>query len=152
MIGTRLFGTDGIRGPFGSPPLDRKTVHRLGLALGRHLTHSSREPTVLLAGDTRDSTPQICTWLAESLTKSGCDIVFAGVLPSPAVSRIVVDRGFAAGIAVSASHNPYPDNGIKLIAPDGSKWDPENENSSRRIFSTSPFQISIRCNWRQTDH
>jgi phosphoglucosamine mutase len=132
MIGSRLFGTDGIRGPFGSPPLDRETVHRLGLALGQHLTRSSGECTVLLAGDTRDSTPQICTWLAESLWTSGCDIVFAGVLPSPAVSRLVVDQGYAAGIAVSASHNPHPDNGIKLIAPDGSKWDPVHEKLLER--------------------
>jgi phosphoglucosamine mutase len=81
----------------------------------------------LLGGDTRDSTPKICRWLAESLEACGCGVLFADVLPSPAISRLVIRLGCTAGVAVSASHNPHPDNGIKLIDADGAKWEPESE-------------------------
>ncbi len=120
----RLFGTDGIRAPFGRYPLDRPTV----TGLGRHLAASLREttgearPEVVLGGDTRESTPTICAWLAEGLVAGGADPRWVGVLPTAGIASVVRGLGTAAGAVVSASHNPYPDNGIKLIDPWGFKW------------------------------
>jgi phosphoglucosamine mutase len=129
----RLFGTDGIRGPFGEPPLDPDTVRRIGMALGKTLATTAPEPMVLLGGDTRSSTPQICRWLAQGLVAAGCRYRYSGTLPTPAIARSVVDFGAAAGVAVSASHNPYPDNGIKLIDGQGFKW---TQGAERRLEET----------------
>ncbi len=128
----RLFGTDGIRGRFGEPPLDRETV----TALARHLAATLRErdhrgngamPRVVLGGDTRESTPAICGWLAGGLEAGGVELRYAGVIPTPGVAHLVERLGADAGVVVSASHNPYPDNGIKLIDPRGFKWSDEDE-------------------------
>jgi phosphoglucosamine mutase len=127
--GPRLFGTDGIRGRFGEPPLDRGTV----TALAVHLATTLRErgngapPHVVLGGDTRESTPEICRWLAAGLAAGGVDLHYAGVIPTPGVAYLARKTGAAAGVVVSASHNPYPDNGIKLIDPQGFKWSDEDE-------------------------
>lgn len=124
----RLFGTDGIRGAFGTPPLDEDTVRRLGAALAQKLGASASDaPRVVLGGDTRFSTPQIARWLHEELTDAGVDVLFLGTVPTPAVADVTRRTGAACGIAVSASHNPAPDNGIKLIDGDGFKWTPEDE-------------------------
>ncbi|HEX4952124.1 MAG TPA: phosphoglucosamine mutase [Thermoanaerobaculia bacterium] len=124
---SRLFGTDGIRAPFGQEPLDRATVAALGRALGEELCERSCSPVVVLAGDTRSSTPILAAWLAEGLFEHGVAVRFAGVLPTPAVAALVPRLGAACGIAVSASHNLPPDNGIKLIDAAGFKWAPERE-------------------------
>jgi phosphoglucosamine mutase len=120
----RLFGTDGIRAPFGEYPLDRRTV----TALGRHLAESLRErtgetePQVVVGGDTRESTPTICGWIAEGLRAGGADPRYLGILPTAGIAYLVRSLGTEAGAVVSASHNPYPDNGIKLIDAWGFKW------------------------------
>ena len=123
-----LFGTDGIRGPYGEPPLDRDTIRRLGLALGRTLTRKAPQPRVLLAGDTRASTPQICLWVAEGLAEAGCIAIYGGTLPTPAIAYLTPQLDCAAGVAVSASHNPAADNGIKLLDAAGFKWQPDAEH------------------------
>ena len=120
----RLFGTDGIRAPFGDYPLDERTV----TALGRHLAGSLRErtgetePQVVLGGDTRESTPTLCAWLARGLAAGGADPRYVGVLPTAGIAYLVRGLGTEAGVVVSASHNPFPDNGIKLIDAWGFKW------------------------------
>lgn len=120
----RLFGTDGIRAPFGDYPLDERTV----TALGRHLAESLRErtgesePQVVLGGDTRESTPALCGWLAAGLAAGGADPRYVGVLPTAGIAHLVRSLGTEAGVVVSASHNPYPDNGIKLLDAWGFKW------------------------------
>ena len=122
--GPRLFGTDGIRAPFGEYPLDRPTV----TALGRHLAESLRErtgesePQVVLGGDTRESTPALCGWLAAGLAAGGADPRYVGILPTAGIAYLVRSLGTEAGVVVSASHNPYPDNGIKLLDAWGFKW------------------------------
>jgi phosphoglucosamine mutase len=121
-VSGRLFGTDGIRAPFGEPPLDRATVTALGRALAATLDAEGREPTVVLAGDTRESTPTLCRWLASGLAAGGAATLYGGVVPTPGVAYLARRRGAGAGVVVSASHNPYPDNGIKLIDGDGFKW------------------------------
>lgn len=124
MSRSRLFGTDGIRAPFGGYPLDRATV----TALGRHLAESLRErtgeaePQVVLGGDTRESTPVLCRWIADGLAAGGGDPRYLGVLPTAGIAHLVRSLGTDAGVVVSASHNPYPDNGIKLLDAWGFKW------------------------------
>lgn len=121
-----LFGTDGIRAPFGQPPLDEATVTALGWHLGRTLVERAGDPAepplVELGGDTRDSTPTLIDWLCRGLTAAGAQAETLGTVPTPAVAHLARIGRAAAGIAVSASHNPHPDNGIKLLTGDGYKW------------------------------
>ncbi len=135
---TRLFGTDGIRGPAGTAPLDRASLLRLGRALGKLLAENASSPSAILAGDTRSSTPEISSWLAQGLEQSGCRTVYGGVLPTPAVSRLTKTRAFTVGIAISASHNPFPDNGVKLLDGLGFKWSREAEFELERRFDDEP--------------
>lgn len=127
MSSPRLFGTDGIRGVFGRPPLDAATVYRLGRALAQRLETAGSDPKLALGGDTRDSTPTLGRWLAAGLEDSGVTVIPLGTVPTPAVAFAARQPGMAGGIAISASHNPHPDNGIKLIGPDGFKWSPAEE-------------------------
>lgn len=125
----RLFGTDGIRAPFGQEPLTPATVRRLGLALGRELASAGNpEPLVLLGGDTRASTPALITWMTDGLQAAGARTVDLGTVPTPAVAWSVPRYGAAAGVVASASHNPASDNGLKLIDSAGFKWTPEAES------------------------
>jgi phosphoglucosamine mutase len=123
----RLFGTDGVRGRFGEPPLDRETVTALAVHLAATLRSRGGRPQVVLGGDTRESTPEICRWLASGLLAAGVDLRYAGVIPTPGVAWLTRELECAAGVVVSASHNPWPDNGIKLIDPEGFKWSDEDE-------------------------
>jgi len=117
-----LFGTDGIRGIPGEYPLDDATLVRVGLALGEYVrTHSAR-PRVLIGRDTRESGPHIAEHIARGLGAAGAEPVSAGVLTTPGVAWLVNREGFAAGVVISASHNPYHDNGVKLIASSGMKF------------------------------
>ncbi len=117
----RLFGTDGIRGPAYAPPLDEATVRRLGAALAAELGSNRDQPHLLLAGDTRASTETLATWLGGSFQAAGGRLTWGGVLPTPAVSQLLRTGSWAAGVVISASHNPSQDNGIKVLAPSGEK-------------------------------
>jgi len=136
----RLFGTDGIRAPFGAAPLDRATVTALAAHLALFLRERSgpSPPLVVLGGDTRESTPALCRWLATGLRAGGAAVRSAGVIPTPGVAWLTRELGAAAGIAVSASHNPYPDNGIKLIDPQGLKWSEADEAVLERRLEAGP--------------
>ncbi|MGH9379050.1 MAG: phosphoglucosamine mutase [Thermoanaerobaculia bacterium] len=135
----RLFGTDGIRGVAGEPPLDAPTVAAVGRALGTMLAaRAGGPPVVLLAGDTRPSTPEIARWLTAGLEAAGAGARWAGVLPTPAVALLVQQMGLDAGIAVSASHNPAADNGIKLFDRRGRKWSPERESALEARVAEQP--------------
>ncbi len=123
----RLFGTDGIRAPFGAYPLDQSTVTNLGRHLGEMLSKQSSPPVVVLGGDTRESTPKLCAWIGSGLEAAGARYVFGGVLPTPAVATLVGHLRADAGVAVSASHNPLPDNGIKIFNQNGFKASLEGE-------------------------
>jgi phosphoglucosamine mutase len=118
----RLFGTDGIRGRAYEPPLDEATVRRLGVSLARRIqTAPNGAPRFLLAGDTRRSTPSLAEWLADGIRSAGGRVTWGGVLPTPAVSRLLGDGAWDAGVVISASHNPAADNGIKVLGPGGEK-------------------------------
>jgi phosphoglucosamine mutase len=139
----RLFGTDGIRASFGDEPLTEPTVRRIGAALARHLAAGDRRrslPLVAIGGDTRASTREIATWLAEGLAAGGAETRWLGVLPTPAIAWWTARLGASAGVAISASHNPAADNGIKLIDSSGFKWPAEEELAlERRIAETAPL-------------
>jgi phosphoglucosamine mutase len=115
----KLFGTDGIRGVAGEYPLDQKTVYAIGRALGDHLPVGPRR--VVLGQDTRESSAWIADLLTLGLTESGVETESAGVLPTPGVAYLTHTQGFSAGVVISASHNPWRDNGIKMFGPDGYK-------------------------------
>ena len=114
----KLFGTDGIRAAAGQFPLDPATIHTVGLALAHHLGDS---PRVLIGQDTRESSGWIAAALTSGLVAGGTNVESAGVIPTPAVAFLTRSRTFSAGIVISASHNPWVDNGIKLFGPDGYK-------------------------------
>jgi phosphoglucosamine mutase len=119
----KLFGTDGIRGIAGQPPLDLATVYAVGLALAHHLAPQSpgHAPRVLIGMDTRESSEAIAATLTAGLTAAGATVESAGVITTPAVAYLARAHSFSAGIVISASHNPWQDNGIKLFGPDGYK-------------------------------
>src|SRR5580698_9139299 len=117
----QLFGTDGIRAVAGESPLDPTTIFAVGLALAHSLKHSATQPTVILGRDTRESSPWIAATLAAGLREAGATIRSAGIVPTPAVAFLTRTHGFQAGVVISASHNPWIDNGIKLFGSDGFK-------------------------------
>lgn len=123
----KLFGTDGIRGRAYEYPLDEETVRRLGVALERDLKEGSDTPRILLAGDTRESTSTLAEWLASAYQAVSGQVAWAGVLPTPAVSTMLRQGGYTAGVVISASHNPAHDNGIKILGPQGEKISDEHE-------------------------
>jgi phosphoglucosamine mutase len=135
----KLFGTDGIRGKAGTPPLDRDTVVRIGAAIVRGL--DGPRPTalrVLIGRDTRESGVSIEAALARGLTSEGAAAVTAGVIPTPAVAYLTRTEGFDAGIVISASHNPFDDNGIKVFSGRGEKLDEGFEGRIERLVAEMP--------------
>jgi phosphoglucosamine mutase len=117
----KLFGTDGIRGVAGQSPLDAATVYAVGLALAHTLAAKTASPRVLLGMDTRESSDWIAATLTAGLTAGGALVESAGIITTPAVAFLAHNHRFAAGVVISASHNPWQDNGIKLFGPDGYK-------------------------------
>lgn len=115
----KLFGTDGIRGQAGLAPLEPATVARVGAALVRSLAVNA--PRVVIGRDTRESGAWIEDELARGLSSEGATVVSAGVVPTPAIAYLARTEGFDAGLVISASHNPYEDNGIKVFSGSGAK-------------------------------
>lgn len=125
-ISRQLFGTDGIRGVAGEPPLDARTAHALGVALGKWKQKASTNevdgaPEVVIGMDTRESGPWLAEQVAGGLARTGVAARFAGVIPTPGVAYLTRTRHFVAGVMISASHNPYYDNGLKVISHSGYK-------------------------------
>lgn len=117
----KLFGTDGIRAVAGEPPLNPATIFATGLALAHSLKKLAAEPRVILGRDTRESSAWIAATLCAGLRQAGAQVESAGVITTPAVAFLARSLGFQAGVVVSASHNPWQDNGIKLFGGDGYK-------------------------------
>jgi phosphoglucosamine mutase len=134
----QLFGTDGIRGVAGEYPLDQRTVFAIGRALGTRLLrrYGAGQARVLIGQDTRESSTGIARALAGGLQAAGAEYVNAGVLTTPGVAYLTHARKFSAGIVISASHNPWMDNGIKLFGRDGMKLaDVIEHEIEQEIFS-----------------
>jgi phosphoglucosamine mutase len=142
----QLFGTDGIRGIPGEYPLDDSTLDRVGLALGNYLRlegrRGSENPSVLIGRDTRESGPHIAERIACGLAAGGAKPVSAGVLTTPGVAWLVNREGFAAGVVISASHNPYHDNGVKLISSSGMKFPDSVEAELEKSVLASRASVS----------
>jgi phosphoglucosamine mutase len=131
----QLFGTDGIRGVPGTEPLDDATLYATGRALAASLRREHASPRVLVGMDTRESGPHIAALLAAGLAQSGTKVSFAGVITTPGVACLVRQDDFRAGVVISASHNPYHDNGVKLFSHAGMKFpDAFEENLEAEIF------------------
>ncbi len=125
----RLFGTDGVRGRAGEYPLDVPTVRRIGAALARVLSDGAEGQVRILSGrDTRESGTWIERELAYGLASAGGSLVSAGIIPTPAVAYLTPSRKFTAGVVISASHNPFGDNGIKVFAGTGEKFTEARES------------------------
>jgi len=141
----QLFGTDGIRGVPGEYPLDDLTLERIGAALGHYLAeHSAGADAVsrvLIGRDTRESGPHIEECIERGLAAGSAEFVSAGILTTPGVAWVVRNEGFAAGVIISASHNPYLDNGVKLISSAGMKFsDAAEAEIEREIVAGAPLQ------------
>jgi phosphoglucosamine mutase len=121
-VSKELFGTDGIRGVPGEYPLDDETLYLVGRALGAYLRDRDKSPRVLIGMDTRESGPHIAAEIATGLFDEGVAASSAGVITTPGVACLVRKDAFSAGLVVSASHNPYHDNGVKLFAGSGMKF------------------------------
>jgi phosphoglucosamine mutase len=116
-----LFGTDGIRGEAGKFPLDAPTVSAIGFSLAQHLSKTDGGPEIVIGRDTRESGDWIERALIEGATRAGGKCLSAGVITTPGVAFLTRKLDADAGVVISASHNPYQDNGIKIFAPSGQK-------------------------------
>jgi phosphoglucosamine mutase len=141
-----LFGTDGIRGIPGQYPLDDATLFRTGHTLGQFLVANKPGPgpRVLIGMDTRESGPHIAGRIAQGLRAAACGAVSAGIVTTPGVAWLVHTEGFAAGVVISASHNPYTDNGVKLISSSGMKFpDADEEKFEERILAAEKMNSAV---------
>ena len=117
----KLFGTDGIRGVAGEAPLDAPTIYATGTALASSLANLHPRPQVVLGADTRESSPWISAVISAGLKAGGAEVWNAGVITTPGIAYLTRQHHLAAGVVISASHNPWQDNGIKVFGGDGYK-------------------------------
>src|SRR5258708_3190175 len=117
----QLFGTDGIRGVAGEFPLTKQSTYLIGRALGHDLIRTAQKAQAVIGQDTRESSAWIADRVAEGLAAVGVDVHSAGVITTPGVAYLARSRALAAGVVISASHNPWTDNGIKVFSGDGFK-------------------------------
>jgi len=144
-----LFGTDGIRGIPGTYPLDDATLYGVARALGKYLLETGPNPRVLIGMDTRESGPHIASQLAAGLADDGVEFLSAGVITTPGVACLVRQNKYSAGMVISASHNPFHDNGVKLFAGTGMKFPDdveehlETEIHRHKDHETAPHGIPV---------
>jgi phosphoglucosamine mutase len=138
--GQRLFGTDGVRGRAGHYPLDPQTVRRLGAALVRALPAATPSLRLLVGRDTRESGNWIEAELAHGAAGEGASVTSAGVVPTPAVAYLTRQQGFDAGVVISASHNPFEDNGIKVFSGRGEKFSERLEREVESIVADGSWR------------
>jgi phosphoglucosamine mutase len=144
-VGKQLFGTDGIRGVAGSYPLDAATVYAFGVALGDDTARTHENPEVLIGADTRESGPWIAATVAAGLASRGARVRYAGVITTPGVAYLTRTGPFAAGVMISASHNPYRDNGIKVFSHSGFKLpDAEEDLIEQEILALREGAVEPR--------
>jgi phosphoglucosamine mutase len=150
-LAKELFGTDGIRGVAGEYPLDPQTVYAFGEALGSDATAAQASPEILIGSDTRESGQWIAELVAGGLQSRGVRVRYAGIITTPGVAYLTRTGPFLAGVMISASHNPYQDNGIKVFGHSGFKLpDLEEHAIEQEIFRLrgqgavpSPLRLTI---------
>jgi len=134
----QYFGTDGIRGTVGQPPITPDFVLRLAHAVGRVLKREEERPTVLIGKDTRISGYMLESALESGFNSAGVDVVLLGPLPTPGVAYLTKAQRASLGVVISASHNPYPDNGIKFFSAQGTKLPDEWERAVEEALKEPP--------------
>lgn len=135
----RLFGTDGVRGKAGQYPLDAVTIRRFGAAVARALRPAAGGARFLVGLDTRESGVWIEQELAAGIQSQGGTLTSAGVIPTPAIAYLTPCMGYTAGVVISASHNPFEDNGIKIFSGTGEKFTQQLEEHVESIVSDSSW-------------
>ena len=138
----RLFGTDGVRGKAGTFPLDPPTVRRLGAAVVRALPHGTASPRILVGRDTRESGSWIEAELAHGASGAGAVVTSAGVVPTPGVAYLTRSASYDLGIVISASHNPFEDNGIKVFSGKGEKFTEDLERHVEAVMADSSWRAA----------
>ena len=138
----KYFGTDGIRGTVGQAPITPDFVMRLAHAVGRVLRQSEKNPVVLIGKDTRISGYMLESALESGFNSAGVDVVLLGPVPTPAVAYLTRARRASLGVVISASHNPYEDNGIKFFSAKGTKLDDEWEVAVEKLVDEPPEWVS----------
>src|ERR1051325_4402370 len=150
----RYFGTDGVRGTVGEAPMTPEFVMRLGYSAGKVLAGQEDHPAVLIGKDTRISGYMVQSALEAGFSSAGVDVHMTGPVPTPAVAYLTRALRLSAGVVISASHNPYPDNGIKFFSGDGFKLPDATEAAIE-----AEMEKPMRCNqaaelgkvWRRED-
>ena len=138
----KYFGTDGIRGTVGQAPITPDFVLRLAHAVGRVLREKEKHPVVLIGKDTRISGYMLESALESGFNSAGVDVVLLGPVPTPAVAYLTRAQRAALGVVISASHNPYDDNGIKFFSAKGKKLSDEWEASVEALLDQEPVWVS----------
>src|SRR3954463_8178133 len=133
MTKRKYFGTDGIRGHVGLSNINPEFILKLGWAVGRVLANGERK-TVIIGKDTRVSGYMLESALEAGLSAAGVDVKLLGPMPTPAIAYLTQTLRASAGIVISASHNPYYDNGIKFLSAQGSKLPDEQEAEIERLL------------------
>jgi phosphoglucosamine mutase len=134
-MGRKYFGTDGIRGRANAGLLDAATAMKVGQAAGRHFLRGDHKHRVIIGKDTRLSGYMMETALVAGFTSVGMDVILTGPLPTPAIALLAREMRADLGVMISASHNPYHDNGIKLFGPDGFKLSDSDEEAIERLMA-----------------
>jgi len=134
----KFFGTDGIRGLTNQVPMTAEVAMRVGMAAGAHFLRGDHKHRVVIGKDTRLSGYMIENALVAGFTSVGMDVVQVGPMPTPAVAMLTRSMRADLGVMISASHNPFHDNGIKLFGPDGYKLSDEDEHQIERLLASEP--------------
>jgi phosphoglucosamine mutase len=134
----KFFGTDGIRGTTNSEPMTAETALRVGQAAGAHFLRGDHRHRVVIGKDTRLSGYMMESAMVAGFTSVGMDVVLVGPMPTPAVAMLTKSMRADIGVMISASHNPYDDNGIKLFGPDGYKLSDQDEEAIERRLAEGP--------------
>lgn len=138
------FGTDGIRGVAGEFPLTSEALRMLGASLGRLLISRTESPSIVIGRDTRQSGKWMEASVSAGLRESGCNVTSAGVITTPGLAYVTAKCSFCAGIVISASHNPFTDNGLKIFLPTGEKLPASDEQEIEAVlFGTVPNEPSV---------
>src|SRR5471030_2385284 len=145
---TKLFGTDGIRGTANTPPMTADIALKVGMAAGQQFLRGEHRHRVVIAKDTRLSGYMLEPALTAGFIAVGMDVVLVGPMPTPAVAMLVRSLRADLGVMISASHNEYLDNGIKLFGPDGynyqTRWKRPSKRRSRPTASIRwPLPINL---------
>src|SRR4051794_34200743 len=134
----KFFGTDGIRGRTNAEPMTAETALRVGQAAGAHFLRGDHRHRVVIGKDTRLSGYMMESAMVAGFTSVGMDVVLLGPMPTPAVAMLTRSMRADLGVMISASHNPFADNGIKLFGPDGYKLSDDAERAIERRLAEEP--------------